>query len=497
MNLSELLRAAPARKVAGSAEIEVAGMTHDSRELKPGYLFFALQGSKTDGNRHIKDAAARGASVIVSELEPPPAPLALTATWVQVADITAAMGLMADFFYGHPSGAMTVIGVTGTNGKTTTTYFLESIISACGGLPAVAGTINYRLGGRVLEDAVNTTPISAHIQRLLARFRDENATHVAMEVSSHALALGRVDQVDFDAAIFTNLKRDHLDFHKTREEYFEAKARLFELLGKPSSTKKRPIAVLNADDPTCESLKRRCAFAQVATYGLGAASHRAEDVEMSLGRTRFTIVYEGRRLPVEINLVGEHNVYNALGAASAALALGMDAEGVRAGLKNLSCVPGRLEPVDAGQDFHVFVDYAHTDSALETVLAYLTKLPHRKLITVVGCGGDRDRSKRGPMGSAACRTSDQVIITSDNPRSEDPLSIISDIEEGLKTAGHKNYKIEADRSRAIGDAIAMAGAGDVVLIAGKGHENYQILKDRTIHFDDRETALQALRSKTQ
>lgn len=478
-----------------SAALDILGMSQDSRQIKPGFLFFALQGSKTDGNRHIKEAIERGAVAVVSELKTPPAPVSLSAVWIEVSDIVSAMGAMADLFYGHPSGGLTVFGVTGTNGKTTTTYFLESIIAACGGRAGVAGTVNYRLAGKTIEDSVNTTPISLHIQRLLAQFRQGGATHAAMEVSSHALALKRVDEIDFDAAIFTNLSRDHLDFHKTRGEYFEAKARLFDLLCRASSSKKNRVAVINHDDPACENLKRRCVDARVITYGLGAAQFRAENLQLGLAGTRFDIVFEGTRLHAEICLVGEHNVYNALAAAAAAIGLGMDPALVLKGLKALAVVPGRLEPVAAGQDFHVFVDYAHTDSALETVLSYLRKLPHNKLITVVGCGGDRDKTKRGPMGIAACDFSDLAIITSDNPRTEDPLAIIADIENGLKAAGRANYKIEPDRRAAIEEAVRLAEPNSIILLAGKGHENYQILKDKTIHFDDREAALAAIKGK--
>ncbi|MBI3552984.1 MAG: UDP-N-acetylmuramoyl-L-alanyl-D-glutamate--2,6-diaminopimelate ligase [Elusimicrobia bacterium] len=487
--LKELLGCVSPIALSGPTQAPIGGLTHDSRQVRPGDLFFALPGSKTDGNRHVKKACELGAVAVVSELKCPPAPVAFPGTWIQVASASAAMGRIADRWFGHPSGAMTVIGVTGTNGKTTTTYFLEAIIKACGGKAGVAGTIDYRLGDEAVTKAPNTTPISLELLRLLARFRDGGATHAAMEVSSHALALGRVDEIDFDAAVFTNLRRDHLDFHGTVEEYFQAKARLFELLNKAANTKKKRVAAINADDERSGALKRKAASAEVVLYGFGeGAALRAARVETGLEGARFDLVWRGRTLPAEIRLVGAHNISNALAAAAAALGLGLPAEKTLAGLKALSCVPGRLEPVEAGQEFKVFVDYAHTDSALETVLEYLEHLPHRRLITVIGCGGERDRTKRGPMGAAACRHSALAVITSDNPRGEDPLAIIKDIEDGLKTGGFKNYKIEPDRSAAIGLAVDAAGAGDIVLIAGKGHEDYQILKERTIPFDDREVA---------
>lgn len=495
-DLAQLIRAAQPLRVCGRADIPISGLCHDSRRLNPGELFFALPGSKTDGNRHVKKALELGAAAVVSELDPPPPPIALKACWIQVRDALEAMGLIADSYYGHPSQALTIIGVTGTNGKTTTTYFLESIISACGGLPAVAGTVDYRINGAVLQKASNTTPISLELIRLLARFRDGGATHAALEVSSHALALKRVETIDFDAAVFTNIGRDHLDFHKTPEDYFRAKSRLFELLSRADSAKKRRVAAINADDPRAASLKRLVLGPDLLLFGLkNSADLRAENIALSHAGSRFDLVYRGRRIPARLSLVGEHNIYNALGAAAACLGLGMAQEEVVRGLQALRSVPGRLENVADGREFSVFVDYAHTPDALEAVLTYLRRLPHGRLITVFGCGGERDRGKRAAMGVAACRLSDWAIITSDNPRGEEPLAIIKDIEGGLKTAGLKNYKIVAQRLPAIEEAVAQARNGDIILIAGKGHEDYQILRDRTIHFDDREAARAAIMLK--
>ena len=496
MKLSELLRHAGALKVAGPVEAEVLDLRHDSRAVRPGDLFFALPGSKTDGNRHAREAVASGAVAVVSELEAPPAPVSLPAVWVQVADAALAMSRMADDFFRHPSGALPVVGVTGTNGKTTVTYFLESIVRAAGGKAGVIGTVDYRLGGRPVAAAPNTTPASLELQRLLARFRDEGATLAALEVSSHALALRRVEDVSFDAAVFTNLASDHLDFHKTREDYLQAKLLLFEQLSAPGTAKPRRTAVINADDPAAAAVRRASTGAGEVLYGLGeAAEFRGVIQELSPLGVRFEIRWRWRRLPARISLTAEHNVRNALAAAAAALSLDLPEAAVLRGLEELERVPGRLEPVREGQDFTVLVDYAHTAMALETVLGHLAEVPHRRLITVFGCGGDRDRTKRGPMGTAACRGSDFAVVTSDNPRSEDPLAIIADIEAGIRTAGLKNYKIEPDRGQAIALAVGMAGAGDIVLIAGKGHEAVQILKDRTEAFDDRESARDALRSR--
>ncbi len=498
MTLAELLRACPPARTAGSIEAAVTGLRHDSREVRPGDLFFALPGSRTDGNRHAREALAAGAVAVVSELEPPPPPAVLPGTWVQVRDAAEAMGLYADAFFGRPSAALTVIGVTGTNGKTTTTYLLEAAVAAAGGRAGVAGTIDYRLGGERLAKAVNTTPVSLELTRLLARFRDGGATHALLEVSSHALALQRVETVDFDAAVFLNLSRDHLDFHKTVDAYFEAKARLFDLLARPANRKAPKVAALNADDPRAHLLEKRAVGCDLVRFGLGpqAADLRARIVSADLDGTRFALDWRGKALEGSVRLPGAHNVSNALAAAAALLGLGTPADKVLAGLASLRAVPGRLEPVDEGQDFRVLVDFAHTESALEAVLGLLRPLTRGRLLVVFGCGGDRDRTKRGPMGAAACRGADRAILTSDNPRSEDPLAILTDVAAGVRAAGLGNYSIVPDRAEAIAAAVAQARTGDVVLIAGKGHEDRQILRDRAIPFDDRETARAALRSRT-
>ncbi|MFI5351176.1 MAG: UDP-N-acetylmuramoyl-L-alanyl-D-glutamate--2,6-diaminopimelate ligase [Elusimicrobiota bacterium] len=496
MILAELLRACPPRRTAGRVDVPVSGLRHDSREVGPGDLFFALPGSKTDGNRHAREALARGAVAVVSELEPPPPPATLPGAWIQVADAAEAMGRYADAYFRHPSGAMTVVGVTGTNGKTTTTYLLEAIVEAAGGKPGVAGTIEYRLKGERPVKAINTTPISLEVSRLLAWFRDGGATHALMEISSHALALKRVETVDFDACVFLNLTRDHLDFHKTTEAYFEAKGHLFDLLARAENRKSPKVAALNYDDPLAHHLKKRAVGCDVVSFGLTDAAKdlRGRIISSDLNGSKFSIDWRGKPYDGSVRLPGRHNVSNALAAAAAMLGLGTPPQSVLAGIAALPSVPGRLEPVDEGQDFHVFVDFAHTDSALETVLSMLSTLPHRRIITVFGCGGDRDKTKRGPMGLAACRGSNQVFITSDNPRSEDPLAILADIEMSIRASSLQNYTMVPDRGAAIAAAIAEARTGDVVLIAGKGHEDYQILRDRTVPFDDRLAARAALRT---
>ena len=496
MTLAELLRAATPRRVAGPVDVTISGLRHDSREVHAGDLFFAMPGVKTDGNRHAKQALDNGAVAVVSELAPPPPPAVMKGTWVQVADIAKAMACIADAYYGHPSGAMIVVGVTGTNGKTTTTYLLESIVNAAGGRPAVAGTIENRLNGKRLEKSLNTTPISLTLTRLLASFRDGRASHGLLEVSSHALALKRVENVDFDAAIFLNLTRDHLDFHKTTEAYFDAKARLFDLLARADNKKSPKVAALNFDDPRAHLLVKKAVGCEVIRFGMtsGATDLKGNIRKTDLNGTTFEVTFRGKKYDAQVRLPGRHNVENAMAAAAAMLGLTTSPEKVFNGITALRAVPGRLESIDEGQDFHVFVDYAHTDSALETILSLLRSLPHQRLITVVGCGGDRDKTKRGPMGIAACRGGDLAILTSDNPRSEDPMSILNDIKTGIRASGLQNYRIVPDRAEAITGAIAMARCGDVVLIAGKGHEDYQILADRTIEFDDREVARASLKS---
>ncbi|MBI5246514.1 MAG: UDP-N-acetylmuramoyl-L-alanyl-D-glutamate--2,6-diaminopimelate ligase [Elusimicrobia bacterium] len=496
MTLAELLSAAATRRVAGPVDLPVSGLRHDSREVLAGDLFFAMPGAKTDGNRHLKQALENGAVAVVSELEPPPPPAVIKGTWVQVADIAEAMAAMSDIFFKHPSGAMTVVGVTGTNGKTTTTYMLEAIVAAAGGRPAVAGTIENRLDGKRLEKSINTTPISLSLTRLMARFRDAGATHALMEVSSHALALKRVEAVDFDAAVFLNLTRDHLDFHKTTEAYFDAKARLFDLLARADNKKRPKVAALNYDDPKSHLLVKHAVGCEIIRYGLteGATDVRATIRKADLNGTEFSVTFRGKKYDAHVRLPGKHNVANAMAAGAAMLGLGTSPETVFNGLSALRAVPGRLEAIDCGQDFHVFVDYAHTDSALETILGLLRSLSHKRIITVIGCGGDRDKTKRGPMGLAACGGGDYAVFTNDNPRSEDPQAILNDIEVSVRAAGFQNYRIVPDRGEAIAIAISMAQPGDVVLIAGKGHEDYQILKDATIAFDDRESARSALNS---
>ncbi len=495
MTLAELLRAGASGEARGPVDVPVRGLRHDSRRVEPGDLFFALPGSKTDGNRHAREALERGAVAVVSELDAPPPPAVVSGTWVRVADVADAMARMSDLYFGRPTAGLQVVGVTGTNGKTTTTYMLEAAAAAGGSTVGVIGTVETRLAGKRLAKAVNTTPISLELNRTLAEMRDGGADAVMMEVSSHALSLKRAETVDFDAAVFLNLTRDHLDFHKTVEDYFEAKGRLFDLLARVDNTKKLKVAALNADDPRAHHLRRRTIGCDVVEFGLGdgAKDLRARVLSADLNGTKIEWLWRGRRLEGAIRMPGLYNVSNATAAAAALLGLGHDPQNVLKGLSGLRAVPGRLEAVDEGQDFHVFVDYAHTDSALETVLALLQSLPHKNIITVVGCGGPRQDQTR-PHGRGRLPRLGGPGPHQRQPALRGPRRHPADIEAGVRAAGLKHHTMVPDRGEAIAAAIARARTGDVVLIAGKGHEDYQILRERTVPFDDREAARSALRS---
>ncbi|OGR45822.1 MAG: UDP-N-acetylmuramoyl-L-alanyl-D-glutamate--2,6-diaminopimelate ligase [Elusimicrobia bacterium GWF2_52_66] len=478
--------------------VEITAITNDSRKAVKGALFFALPGAKTDGSLYIRQALENGASAVVSQNAADPALKTAypSAVWLRTPDISALLSTAAANFYHNPSAELKVTGLTGTKGKTTTAYLLESILAAHGDKPGVAGTINYRVNGRVLSKAANTTPLAHDLQALLRAMVGAGAKSAIMEISSHALALKRADNVRFDCAVFTNLQSDHMDFHKTRGDYFLAKARLFELLA--ASPKKNKTAVINADDEmAAELISGLSRGLKTLTFAVdGKADFKASAVQILEQKTLFNLNAPGGKTPVVLNLLGLHNVYNALAAITAACAMGVGLETAVKGVQALTRVPGRLERIDLGQNFTVFVDYAHTGAALESVLTNLKKLPHAKIITVFGCGGDRDRTKRAPMGAVSCSLSDRVIITSDNPRTEDPARIFSDIEKGLAGV-FLNYETLPCRREAIFKAIAAASKGDIVLIAGKGHEDYQILKNETIHFSDREEAEEAIKKKMQ
>jgi len=469
MAIKELVRLIRAGKING--------ISCNSRAVKKGSIFVAVKGEKEDGSKFIDEAIAKGAKVIVCE---PGLKKKVKAGLlvVKVKDTRLAVARLASEFYKNPSKELKVVGVTGTNGKTTVTYILESILKAAGFKAGVIGTINYRFNNIMLQ-AKNTTPGPVELQSILSSMVKEKNSYCAMEVSSHALDQERVRGIDFHSAIFTNITQDHLDYHKTIAKYFLAKARLFKGLFSSS------FAVLNYDDKYFLALKKMTK-ARVITYGLGAkAQVRASDIKYGLSFTDFLLTFPKEEMKIKTPLIGRHNLYNLLAAASWAYQEGIDLRIIKSALEKFSLVPGRLERIESKKGFHVFVDYAHTEDALNNILLALRSLSSGKIITLFGCGGERDKLKRPKMGRVATELSDFAVITNDNPRSEKPESIISDIKRGIKK---NNYSVIPDRKAAIRSAIAMAVKGDIVVIAGKGHENYQIIGNVIAHFDDREEA---------
>jgi UDP-N-acetylmuramoyl-L-alanyl-D-glutamate--2,6-diaminopimelate ligase len=468
----------------GLDQAEAAGLDYDSRRVQAGWIFFAFPGARTDGRQFAADALKRGAVAVVSES---PAPEEYADRWLQVAHGRKALAIAARNFYGKPDEKLGLTGITGTNGKTTTAFLVDSVLRAARKVTAMIGTIEYHLAGRVLP-AVNTTPESLDLVRMFHHLLHDGGSHATMEVSSHALALGRVFGLRFHTAIFTNLTRDHLDFHHTMDEYFAAKQLLFTGAGAPPP----PFAVLNRDDEYARKLAVP-ESTEAFWYGLGAdANVRARHISSGFQGLRFEVQSRKVRFPVESRLIGKINVYNILSACAAGISYGLEPDVIARGIAACAAVPGRFERVDEGQPFVVAVDYAHTDDALRNVISVARGLQPKRVITLFGCGGDRDRAKRPLMGKAAGEGSDFVVLTSDNPRSEDPLDIINDALVGLRRTDTRHI-VEPDRTTAIGRAIGEARPGDIVILAGKGHEPYQVLKDKTIHFDDREVARDVLR----
>jgi len=486
MKLSELLAGVALRETLAPAlaNQEVTGLEYDSRRVEKGFVFFAFPGSRVDGRRFAQNALDLGAVAVVSDL---PRPAEFIGDWIQVEHGRQALATASRNFYHHPDERILFTGITGTNGKTTTAYLIETVLRASGKITGLLGTIEYRLAGEV-RPSPNTTPESLDVMRFATELEARGGTHLIAEVSSHALALGRVYGFHFHTTVFTNLTRDHLDFHGTMEEYGAAKRRLF--AGPPAPQ----WAVLNADDPVSKTMTPDHPGSRTIWFGLAAdAGLRAENIVSGFSGLRFDVLWNGRRANVESPLLGRVNVSNILAAIGTGLSYGLDLDAIASAVPACRAVPGRFEPVDQGQSFLVAVDYAHTDDALRNAIQTARSLSKGKVITLFGCGGDRDRTKRPLMGMAAAELSDFVVLTSDNPRSEDPLAIMNDVLVGLGRFDTP-YVAEPDRARAIQIAIERAQPGDVVLVAGKGHETYQVLKDRTIHFDDRETAREILRS---
>jgi UDP-N-acetylmuramoyl-L-alanyl-D-glutamate--2,6-diaminopimelate ligase len=499
-------RGATLQTIAGRLDAKLSGdpaaiaiaaidVTHDSRQAGAGFLFVAISGLTMDGHRFVEDVMRRGAAGIISERE---RPADFTGAWLQVADARAALAQAAAIVHGDPSAHLKLIGVTGTNGKTTTTYLLFALAEAAGDRAAMLTTVEYRIGEKS-EPAIRTTPEASDTQRFLRQALDDGCRMAGMEASSQALHLHRCDGLKFRAAIFTNLTRDHLDYHHTMEEYFDAKKILFDgrLGAKPE------ISVINADDEWGVKLsdELKAAGQNVVTFGIDkSADFTAENIEISLLKgTSFTLKTPQGERELTSPLVGKPHVYNILSAAAASLSVGYGLDAISKGIETCVGAPGRFERVphaNNGGDFAVVVDYAHTDDALLNTLKTARDLTTGRIITVFGCGGDRDKTKRGPMGQAAGKYSDLAIITSDNPRTEDPLKIIAQVEAAVKETGTP-YLTIPDRREAIHQAVARAKSGDVIIIAGKGHETYQIIGSDKFHFDDREVAQEALAARAE
>lgn len=464
-------------------DAEICAVDCDSRKVKAGSLFVAVQGTKTDGIRFVEQAIQKGAVCVV---KPRTQPLNLSVPngmcILDVDDPKAFLKAATLRFYNNPSKDVRCIGITGTNGKTTTTYLIESILRVANQKCGIIGTIDCRFADKVIK-IDNTTPNLIDLCDYLSQMRVHGFNYCAMEVSSHALDQGRADGLDFAVGIFTNLTQDHLDYHKDMENYFLAKAKLFSGLASGSA------AVLNFDDPFGQRLAKMTK-ARVLSYAIKAkADVMAADIKLGVDGTTFNLMIKNKPCVIKTKLIGRHNVYNILASVAACHALGIDAKFIQQGVQEMTRVPGRLEIVDCGQKFSVFVDYAHTDDALKNVLENLRAVKKAKIILVFGCGGDRDKTKRPKMGKVASALADFSIITNDNSRSEDPQTIADTVASGFTT---KDYSIILDRRAAIKKALEMAHDGDVVLLAGKGHENYQIIKDKTFPFDDREVAKEIL-----
>jgi UDP-N-acetylmuramoyl-L-alanyl-D-glutamate--2,6-diaminopimelate ligase len=485
MQLKTLLAATPVRHVIGTPDRAVESIAYDSRRVQRNGMFVALRGEKSDGHEFIGQAIEKGASVIVAEREEKNP----RATCVTVEDTRTALADFSATFYGHPARKLKLAGVTGTNGKTTTTFLIKHICERAGLRCGLIGTVRYEIGERVLP-AIRTTPESLDLQELLAQIANAGCKAAAMEVSSHALAQDRTRGLEWNVAVFTNLTQDHLDFHGTMQSYFESKTKLF--TGLPNQKKKRkPVAIVNIDDRYGEQLLEKIdKRVTVITYGMGVrADFRASNYRVEFSGTSYQLDARGKSYLVRVPLIGRFNVTNSVAALAAASALGINLRDAVFSLGKSPQVPGRLELVAAKRQFQIFVDYAHTPDALANVLKTLRELEPNRLIAVFGCGGNRDRQKRPLMAGIVDRHANYAIITSDNPRKENPDTIIAEIEKGFRS---NRYEKITDRTQAISRAVALARPRDIVLIAGKGHENYQEFADHTIPFDDIQVARRAI-----
>jgi UDP-N-acetylmuramoyl-L-alanyl-D-glutamate--2,6-diaminopimelate ligase len=477
MKIKDILRDVPIVHFSGKKDAEIRGIAYSSQDVNSDYLFAALRGENRDGFHFIPEAISKGATTILSER---PMPSEFDINWIQVQDARKSLAFCSANYYHHPSHRLKVVGVTGTKGKTTITYLLEAILKSANFSPGVIGTISYRGPGLNIT-AKRTTPEAPDLQRLLQNMVDQDSTHCVMEVSSHSLELDRVTGIDFDVAVFTNLSGEHLDYHQTMERYFEAKKKLFFL-----PTQKKTIAVINTDNSWGKKLLDALHMGAI-TYGLEpGVLIRAERFSLSEEGINLEVKYPAGKMQISSSLLGRPNLYNILAAVSSALVLKVPESKIAEGIASLLGVPGRFERIDTSSGLNIFVDYAHNDDALRQLLETAKELAQKKTILVFGAGGDRDKSKRSRMGEVAGRLADYSIITSDNPRSENPLDIIAEIERGMKKSGNEQYEVIPDRKEAIARALDMGQPGDYILVAGKGHENYQIIKDRIIHFSDAE-----------
>ena len=484
MKLKQLIKSIGINKINFN-DFEVEGISCNSNNVRDGFVFVAIKGNRQDGNEFIDEAIGNGAKIIITDnAKTKESKNKNVPAFIKVKDARKALGKLASAFYDNPSSEVKVAGITGTNGKTTVTYLMEAILNEARISCAVLGTINYRFGGKILTSK-NTTPGPLELQSMLSDMRKHGVTYAVMEVSSHALDQARTLGIDFSSCIFTNLTQDHLDYHKTLENYFKSKARLFKDIGKNS------FAVINNDDKYAARLKKICR-ARIITYGLKSNSAiYAKNIVFDCAQTVFSVVAQGSEFDIDSNLIGEHNVYNILAAVAWAKESGIGTKVIQKAISAFRLVPGRLERVNFKGDFKIFVDYAHTEDALKNIIRSLRPLCKKRIIVVFGCGGERDKGKRPKMGKVVSELSDYSIITTDNPRSEDPGQIIKDICKGIRK---NNFSVVLDREQAIKKSISMAKAGDVVLVAGKGHENYQIIKNKHTRFDDREIVKKCLKS---
>jgi UDP-N-acetylmuramoyl-L-alanyl-D-glutamate--2,6-diaminopimelate ligase len=474
MKIKNIFKDVPLLSFQGEEKTDIQGITYFSKEIQPGFLFAALKGEKTDGHEFVREALRKGAGAVLSARPKPPK---LMTNWIQVFDTREALALCSANFYDHPSQKMKLVGITGTKGKTTITFILEAILRRAGFATGVIGTISYRGPDFELE-AQRTTPEAPDLQKMLKDMFDRGVTHCLMEVSSHALDLKRVWGISFDVAVFTNLSGEHLDYHHTMEDYFAAKKKLFGL-----NSKKR-TAVVNEDDPWGKKLIAELPMSTI-TFGLEPhALVKGEKFRLNGLGIEAQVKFPGGQVTVTSPLSGKHNLYNILAAFAVALALNIPPQAIKDGIADLVTVPGRFEKIENSLGLDIYIDYAHTDAALKSLLESVRELKPSRILLVFGAGGDRDRSKRARMGEAAGLSADWIFLTSDNPRSEDPLAIIHEIEQGVLKTGTKKYSIVPDRRKAIEQALLFAKKGDAVLVAGKGHENYQVLKDKVVPFHD-------------